>query len=157
MCALRVNVSEVSRERRRVELSGAIDESADLGDVFRAIDGDALFDLSGIERINSIGVLRWVSAFVPHTETHEVIIEAVSYPMMLQANCVANLFGSASVRSCLAPYFCPTCKDHQMVLVTVDQLAAAEGSAPAVSCQRCRTLLDFDELDVYFQFFRSSL
>lgn len=135
-----------------VRLGGAIDEESDLAGLFDRLDADVVFDLAGVNRINSIGVLRWTPLIAKLAEKWLVVIESASYPLVLQANSVANFFGGAKVRSCLAPYRCPACQESQMVLVTAEEVAA--GEPPAKRCA-CGGPLEFDELDSYFSFLTS--
>lgn len=138
----------------RVTLSGVIDERSELTTVFAEISQETILDLSGVERLNSIGILRWVPAIEALSQRQKVRIEAISYAFALQANCVANLFGQAHVVSCMAPYFCAKCGGNQMVLVTRDELsegAAVPQKGPCIACGNDQ--LEFDELDSYFAFF----
>lgn len=133
----------------RVALSGVIDERAELESIFGRIAADAVFDLGDVSRINSPGVLRWVSAMRDFTTQHRASIERVSYPMALQAICLKNLFPGAVVRSCLAPYFCETCGKSLQILVTAEEVSSSR-EPPRKRCPTCDSELDFDELDTYF-------
>jgi anti-anti-sigma regulatory factor len=62
MGTLRTKIDQDSDGCARVTLSGAMDEATDLDEAFATLDCDTVFDLSGVERINSIGVHRWVRA-----------------------------------------------------------------------------------------------
>jgi hypothetical protein len=112
-----------------------------------------VIDLIGIERVNSIGIHRWVTAIGPLSERHRVALERIPYPFVLGANAVANLFGNAQVLSCLAPYFCDRCGESRTEVVLTEEVVAT-GAAPARSCTTCGTALSFDELDTYFRFLR---
>jgi anti-anti-sigma regulatory factor len=133
-----------------VFLSGAIDEQTDFMAVFPRIDSDAVLNLSGIVRLNSVGVHRWLGEISTLSKEHHLVIEACSYVVALQAACVASLFGAATVRSTLAPYFCSSCNDARMVLITVSEVA--NGVAPVKHCSSCGGAMAFDELDTYFAF-----
>jgi hypothetical protein len=133
----------------RVRLSGAIDERADVDQLFAVLDHDTIFDMSSVVRMNSIGVQRWINHCREFTTSHRLVIEAASYPVVTQANCVANLFAGGSVESCLAPYFCSTCQTNLMALVRSDEVV---DGPPAKTCLTCGSMLDFDELDTYFSF-----
>jgi hypothetical protein len=135
-----------------VFLAGAIDEHSDFDGVFRDLDRDATFNLEGIDRINSMGIRNWIASISRFTKQYKARIEALSYPVVMQAHCVANLFASARVRSCMAPYYCPACKANQMVVVSVDEIPECPTEPPERRCSRCDALMEFDELDSYFRF-----
>jgi len=69
--------------------------------------------------------------------------------MAVQANYVANLFGGAQIESCIAPYYCESCRKNQMMLVHASEL---DSVPPQRSCPKCSSPLIFDELDEYFRF-----
>jgi hypothetical protein len=137
-----------------VFLSGTIDEDGDLEQIFASVKTRAVFQLEGVRRINSMGVRRWIPLITDFTQRWGASIEAISYPVVLQANCVANLFGRALIQSCMAPYFCPRCNANRVVLVARLDLQASGGAPPERRCERCQTVMEFDELESYFSFFR---
>lgn len=134
-----------------VHLDGIIDESSDLDSIFSSINKDAVFDLRHVKRINSPGVLKWIKCFGKFTLGHRAFVESVSYPMAIQASCVANLFSGAEVRSCLAPFFCAECHRSYELVVSRAELGSG-GEPPSQTCPTCKQTLDFDELDTYFLF-----
>lgn len=136
----------------RIHLAGVIDEETDFAALWSRVDGAGAveLDLSGIERLNSIGVHRWIEAIGRFSANRSVTVVACSYVVALQANCVANLFGRSVVRSCHAPYYCPTCRESRMVLVSAEDVAGR--TIPVKRCGACSTEMTFDELDNYFDF-----
>ncbi len=149
---LRSTVVTEESGKSRLLLSGAIDERSDLPAALHGVIGDVVINLEGIERINSIGVHRWIPAFAAFAVNRKVEIERLSYPLVLQANMVANLFGQARVLSCVAPYFCSTCKENRVAVVNSEDVGP-NGEAPERSCTVCAKRMSFDELDNYFTFF----
>jgi hypothetical protein len=152
MANLQVRVEQVGGVSR-VYLKGPIDEHCQLKDIFAPLEGELVINLEGIERINSMGVHRWVQPFDALTQRARVTVEAISYPVVLQANCVANLFGAAHVISCVAPFFCDRCRVNRTVIVKVDALGPA-GQPPSAVCPQCNVNMIFDELEEYFNFCR---
>lgn len=138
-----------------VTLAGSIDENADLESIFSKFTGATTLNLRGIERVNSMGVHRLVPLITAFTANHRLVIEELSYALVQNANFVANLFGTATVRSCVAPYYCSTCKDNCSVTVTADEVAARGYEPPPKRCAHCSSALEFDELDGYFAFFKN--
>ena len=155
MAQLRSTIEQGQGRWLRIALTGAIDETADLGSIFERLDRDTVIDLAGIERMNSIGVDRWIKAITRLSGQHRVMIEACSYPVVIQANVVSNFFGGAEVRSCMAPYFCPACQQHITTLVTREEVDTASDDSPSKSCAECGGPMEFDELESFFGFFRS--
>lgn len=139
-----------------VFFQGAIDEQSELEPIFSEITQPAVLNLREIERINSIGVHRWIPLITKLARTYKIVVEEISYPVVMQANCVANLFGSADVRSCLAPYFNPESNEIHMVLVTAQDVLDADGDVPEKRDNATNTVLEFDELDTYFSFLKKS-
>jgi hypothetical protein len=138
----------------RVTLAGALDESADLAGLFGRIDRDCIINLRDVERINSMGVHNWIVYMTRATGRIRIVVDEISYGLVQNAIAVANLFGSADVRSCMAPYACARCDSHVMVSVKRDEVVAAGGEPPPKQCTRCGSAMDFDEIDGYFSFFR---
>jgi len=138
-----------------VELSGALDENSDLQELFARLSGDAVLNMRNVERVNSMGVHGWIPLMTRLSEQHRVVVDDISYALVQNANAVANMFGSAQVRSCMAPYFCATCSDNVTVPVLAAEVAAAGQSPPIKLCARCQSPMDFDELDGYFEFFKT--
>jgi uncharacterized CHY-type Zn-finger protein len=65
------------------------------------------------------------------------------------------MFGTGQIRSCMAPYFCSQCQDNQTVRVTATEVAMSRFAPPAKQCGRCKSTMEFDELDGYFGFFQA--
>ena len=146
---------ETSGGHARVALAGAIDENADLAGLFHRVVTDTVMNLRNVERVNSMGVHGWVPLINKVSARHRLAMEELSYALVQSANAVANMFGSAVLRSCIAPYFCARCKQNVNVTVTADEVAAARDSVPTKHCAACQGVLEFDELDGYFAFFKA--
>jgi hypothetical protein len=134
-------------------LEGAIDEATQLEQLFGEIVSATLIDCSGVDRINSIGVNNWVQRFTVCAREHPLQVARLSYPLVMQANSVANLFEGAEIVSALAPYFCAACQTNLLLDVRRTELPDTAG-APARTCPDCKGPLEFDELDEYFNFLR---
>jgi hypothetical protein len=101
-----------------------------------------------------MGVHEWIPHVARLAARARVEIEEISYPMVQNALALSNMFDGADVRSCMAPYFCPSCKEHVTVKVTRDEVEASGTEPPAKRCARCAAPMEFEELDVYFSFFQ---
>ena len=137
--------------KQHVSLGGAIDENADLEGMFSRLRGDAIFNMQNVERVNSMGVHRWIPLVTKFSKQHRLVIEEISYALVQNANAVANLFGTGYVRSCMAPYYCAACKDNCTMTVGENEVVA--NTPPPKRCPKCSSPMEFDELDGYFTFF----
>jgi len=153
--SLRAEYAQTPDGKLVVALTGSIDENADLQGVFARLDRDTILYMQNVDRVNSIGVHRWIPLVARFTGQNRLVIEEISYALVQNANVVANLFGSAQVRSCMAPYYCSRCKDNCTVKVTSEEIVAAGTGPPQKSCARCSSVMEFDELDGYFAFFKT--
>lgn len=135
---------------KTVKLIGAIDETASL-EFFGELQGRVEFDLSGVERINSVGINRWIRAFTPLAERAKVTVTRLSYPMALQAGALLNLFAGARVASTMAPYYCGSCKASPSLEVEAAEVRRG-GPPPDKQCPGCGASLTFDELTEFLDF-----
>lgn len=152
--ALRATI-EANGTTTHVTLHGAIDENSKLEALFAQLTGDTVLNMRNVERVNSMGVHRWIPLVAKLTAKHEVMFDEISYAIVQNANVVANLFGAGQVRSCMAPYFCAKCKANVTLTVTQQEVAMSLHAPPPKMCERCNGLLEFDELDNYFGFFKA--
>lgn len=152
--SLRMQVERQPGVATRVKLVGSIDEHSPFEQIFGEIKEDASLDLSGIDRINSVGLIGWLKWIAQLTRAHRISVEIISYSLTTYANQLVDLFGAAKVRSCMAPYYCPSCNANLEVWVSTDDVRASPGAPPVKQCPRCSSVMDFDEMDQYFAFLR---
>lgn len=137
-----------------VHLIGSIDEHARIEEVLSTIQEESTLDLSQIERINSVGLISWLKWMVHLTSKQRISVNIISYCLTTYANQLLDLFGSAKVKACMAPYYCPSCKTNIEVAVSADDVRASKDEPPPKPCPTCRSPMDFDEMDQYFAFLR---
>ena len=154
MTTLKAEVTRRPDGTIHVALVGALDERSDVAQIFSDFDADTTLNLRRVERVNSIGIHRWIPSITKLSADRDVVIEEIPYSLVLSANAVADLFGGASVRSCLAPYYCDRCGHDRIVVVTTEEVAAAGKGVPERQCPDCAGPMAFDELDTYFKFMR---
>lgn len=144
---------EWKREGDRFELSGRIDEYSDLARLAAELPEQATLDLSGLTRINSIGVREWLD-FVAAFGTRKVRLERCAPVFVDQLNTIANFAGSADVVSVLCAYECE--RDTSFVLIEVEVAAAREGKRPEVPrCPRCgNAMIAAVEDESFYRFVR---
>ena len=136
---------EKSGETAHVTIAGAITELADFTKV-KALKGAARIDLSGIERINSLGVRNW-SMFVRDAEAGGLAMtfERCSPVIVEQIAMISNFLGTRSrVASLLVPYFCEACSTEHTQLI--ERAPTAPIVVPPVnSCPKCGQPAAVDE------------
>ncbi len=101
-----------------VTLSGPVTELANFSKL-KSIGNVARFDLSGIDRMNSLGVRAWCH-FVRDAEAAGVALtfERCSPVIVEQISMISNFFGTRSqVVSLLAPYYCEGCGTEHTQLI----------------------------------------
>ena len=152
MSALEFSIERQVGGALRVALSGSIDEQAPLNALFAQLDADTHFDLRNVSRINSIGIRHWIPLISRLSAERKVSLTALSYVFVTQANSISNLFGAGTVISCMAPYFCARCGSNSVIEVQADEVSGGGGKPPSRTCERCKTALEFDDLDSYYTF-----
>jgi ABC-type transporter Mla MlaB component len=127
-----------------IALTGHINERTDFTPLRKGAQRIVL-DLSGIDRINSIGVRRWMD-FVRDCETAgiELTFERCSPILVNQMSMIRKFMGTRSrVKSILVPYFCAACKHEDD---SVLEIAPGAAIAPQLGCPKCRAPMQLDEL-----------
>jgi hypothetical protein len=134
----------------RVRLEGEIDETSDLRSVFER-EGNVWLDLSGVARINSVGIRKWIEASRQAPPQLMLALERCAPPIVSQINMVPAFAAVGRVKSILAPYMCPSCGEELLELLTMADL---EPEPPPVrNCPACKQQMEFDELpEEYFAF-----
>lgn len=123
---------------------GEIDVSADFSELVRRLRGRAIFRLSEIHRINSIGVREWVNFVSNLPGVTDLTFTHCAPAIVRQLNMIDNFRAGASIRSFYAPYTCETCRISHDKLVDVSHLDD-DGLPPEAVCSECKGPLLFDE------------
>ncbi len=146
-----------AKPEARVVLSGDVTENANLGQLLGQLpQGPLALDLSGIKRINSVGVREWIQ-FVDGLKKagRSFTLERCSVPIVGQLNMISNFAGGAKVRSFFAPFYCSNCNSEQPKLIDATNDPASQLSSPD-KCSACGGELEFDDLpDAFLAFTRS--
>jgi len=134
-------------------LLGIIDEHSALP---RLLEGRApsrlLLDLSGVRRINSMGVRDWVHWVeeLRHGRTAVVLFD-VPPSLMEQVNLIRNFAGGALIHSVLAPYYCAQCDVEATERVeTATLLRTSPPAPPSVRCPQGGCSMELDEVEETF-------
>ena len=139
--------AERSDGATRVTLSGHVNETTDLMPLLR-LPQPLRIDLSGIDRINSIGVMSWVK-FVHEAERMgvDLTVERCSPIIVGQIGMISNFMGTRTrVASVYVVYVCPSCHAEQLQLVELPARGRLD-LAPTVPCAKCRASMQLDEIE----------
>ncbi|MCM2276676.1 MAG: hypothetical protein NDJ89_01200 [Oligoflexia bacterium] len=155
--------AQVSLEEKRVTFAfrGVLEEEKPLDAVAEYLNGmrqtieEVVFDLSGVERINSSGVRCWLD-FMKRIQGYPFRFRfgGVSEFFLEQANAKPWMLGKRPlpIDSFEAPYFCETCSSRTVrTLRTAElDLKAEPFRAPSASCESCGKPMRLDESEEYF-------
>ena len=127
----------------RVELSGVVDEQADLSSLM-SLTGRVELHLRGIRRINSAGVSKWLDAMQRLDARSVFTVEECSPAVVVQLNMVNDFMGRATVSSFYAPMYCTGCDRESEHLFTTRECVEI-GRLPPVACHVCASTLQLEE------------
>lgn len=138
----------------RIYLVGQMTEQVVFNELLERPEKKIAVDLSEVRRFTSSGIREWVRFITALSEEREVWLERCSVAMVHQLGMIANMAGSAKVRSVMVPYQCPVCDADQEEVLEV-----AEGTKPQirtdVKCRSCGEKTEFDDLpDSYLAFLK---
>lgn len=141
---------ETTSGETRIRISGLIDETARLSPLLQRPEGQLIFDLSGIERVTSIGIRCWVTFVRALSEAGKTfVLERCSVPVVTQLNIVPSFRGQGTVRSVYAPFFCARCNAQRTELFEV-QPDLAKVLATPLPCQSCSGEMELDDIPERF-------
>lgn len=138
----------------RIYMVGQMTEQVVLNELLERSEQKIAIDLSEVRRFTSSGIREWVRFITALSEDREVWLERCSVAMVHQLGMIANMAGSAKVRSVMVPYQCPVCDADQEEVLEI-----AAGTKPAieikVDCRSCGDKTEFDDLpDSYLSFLK---
>ncbi len=144
---------EWTATRDGVALRGDIDEKCMLDPLADELQDGAVLDLSGVERVNSVGVRMWL-AFIGRLQGRSLKLSACSVPIVHQLNMIARFGGDAEVTSIHAPFLCPECDASATTLVELAADVDAQLAAERL-CPKCGAHMEFDDVpSSYLAFLR---
>ena len=148
---------EQSTGTAQVAIAGAITELSDFSKL-KALKGAARIDLSGIDRINSLGVRNWC-LFVRDAEAAGLALtfERCSPVIVEQISMISNFFGAKSqVASLQVPYFCESCDTEHAQLI--ERAPNSPISVPSTNtCPKCGKPAAIDEPENMYEMLSKSL
>jgi anti-anti-sigma regulatory factor len=157
---MRVEVTSFAVEEeadgQTVHVRGVIDENADLS-FFAGLHGTVTVNLRSVRRINSYGVRSWIEGIRLLPPDAQLLFVECPPPVVDQVNMVAGFLGSGRVESFYAPMACRSCGHEMDALFDVATCQLAGGRVPAVTCPKCGSAMEVDDLeDQYLLFVRES-
>lgn len=137
-----------------VALSGVFDEHAADVTFTPTTEQPVVFDLDGVKRITSCGVLHWRKSLASmNAETY--LFARVRPAMVRQFNMVAGFGVSGLLLSIYAPYYCEECDIEFQLLhdLAADPRIMLNRRLPVTTCKGCGAQAELDEsLDGYLAF-----
>ncbi len=137
-----------------IALTGAVDEHSAPDRIVPRTAPHVLFDLNGIERVTSYGVIHWLAA-MKLLDGRQYAFARCRPTMIRQFNMIAGFGRTGKILSVYLPYFCGACRDeYEQLLDLTANFAPVLNRAPPLShCPKCAKLGEFDEApETYFGF-----
>lgn len=135
---------------------GVIDENFNHEKVPVDRNQPVILQLSGIQKLNSVGVREWILLMrkISKSPEQSVIFRECSIELVDQINMIPEVLAGATVESFQAPYFCDCGNESSKLLISED-ICAGDGTfnaPPEFDCE-CGSKLEFDAIEeCYFQF-----
>tara|TARA_R110002073_G_scaffold336557_1_gene535417 strand:+ start:11423 stop:12460 length:1038 start_codon:yes stop_codon:yes gene_type:complete len=135
-----------------VTLAGVIDEQSDFSSLLEEVVGDVEVSLDEVRRVNSSGLLRWLSFVHGVNDRGGMITLKGCRPHFVeQLNMVYQLAGNqGQVASFYVPYVCEKCDVETEILLRAGEVRGRW--APKRNCPTCAQFLSFENGENYFQF-----
>jgi hypothetical protein len=113
-----------------------------------------LINVSGVERINSIGAREWINWLTTLERAGtELALVYCSPAIVAQLNSVKNFAGKSIVKSFQAPYQCASCHADKLHVLYVADLGEPPFTAPQCTCESCGSTMTFmEDPQTYFGF-----
>ncbi|HUS66577.1 MAG TPA: serine/threonine-protein kinase [Kofleriaceae bacterium] len=135
-----------------IRIEGEIDQTFD-SSAIAGRRGVVVFDLGGVRRVTSHGVLQWISALKEMRTNYYCFINCRPC-VMDQFNLVADFRQAGEVVSFFAQFQCPQCAREIDKLIDLRHYfeILETMTLPDVPCPQCGTLAEFDEVpELYFR------
>ena len=110
----------ISEGATLITFVGVLDEESGL-EALPPLSGKVTFDLSGVSRMNSDGIRRWINFLRSLVAVNDLTFVRCSVPAVRQLNFTLGFQGKAKVESFYAPYACvETGEEEERLLKTSD-------------------------------------
>ena len=140
------------QKKNTIYMEGILGDQCDLTGIFDDVEGKTVrIDMSRVDRINSIGVLKWCN-LISNTD---IFIEYIncSISVIEQFNMVPEFLGDNSkVVTFYARYFCDECDKEVNRILSTQYFSNRSMEPPEFVC-KCGSILFFDDIEEeYFCF-----
>jgi hypothetical protein len=151
---LTITIEAESATSTRVRLSGAIDETCDVGAVLSRGNGELILNLRDVARINSFGINVWRPSFMATVKKRRITIDELSVAFVSASNVIWGLIDGATIRSFMAPYYCEPCRRNEDIKFDKDEVPPEGSDAPPRACPVCAQPMIFEEVSQFFDSIR---
>ncbi len=138
-----------------VLLDGVIDELSDFSPIVKSTVNPVVFNLEGIQRINSYGIKNWI-LMLSELKERDIVYQNCPVCIIEQINLVPDIRGNAKIDSFFLPFFCPDCEEEVNIKINFDATQKAsffETLDDSYDCEDCGCKMEFyDDVDLYFDF-----
>lgn len=138
----------------RITLRGSFDETTDFSRIPTENIDKLIFDLAGIQLINSWGARQWIMFLRSLPDELEFCFVNAAPVFIKHCNMVADMLGRGSILSFAAPYQCASCSNENDRILQVSSVSPAIiHEPPEFRCPRCGGVEEFDDVPArYFAF-----
>lgn len=141
-----------------LKLDGVLDETAELPGFDVSYCGRMIIDLEKLTMINSLGCRKWIHWLKAYPKSIQISLVNCSTVIVNQINILVGFIPpGVTVESIYVPYYCNSCGNDQVVLLSVVDAQAPgwsfEQIADEKECTHCKAKAELDVLKSrYFQF-----
>ena len=129
-----------------VHLSGSIVESVDLEVIIGEVPSELHLHCKEVERINSMGVKRWIQYFNRLREKGTRLhFHECSSAIVQQANLIPNFACGGTIESICLPFICEKCSRELVAVMRSEDARRIDLDKIDLKCSRCSSRLIFDD------------
>lgn len=149
---LKISV-ERGTDHQEVIFQGAIDEDADFSELSGLSTGKIIFNLEGVESINSCGIREWIKYQDTIADGTILVYRKCPQVVVEQMNIVNGFVRKGGeIESFYAPYYDEENDEEVKLLITPMQVVG--GKAPEMKNAQ-GSILEFDDIEAqYFNFLK---
>lgn len=149
---------KVQREKNEsglvLKLSGVLEESLILDDIFGPPEPEMNVFCKEVLRINSVGVKAWIKYFQKAASLGSKLkFHECSPTIVEQINNISNFTCGGDVVSMCLPFICENCGVEYTISYRTDEVKAANFEIIAPKCTKCGGNVVFDDIpEEFFSF-----
>lgn len=138
----------------KVNLSGTIDESANLEPILQIKTSAVEIQCNGVIRINSIGIEHWRTIFSEFRSYGRKLTFIEVSPVLVEVqNFIASFVEISEEISLCIPYDCLSCKTNFLKTIKTDSVLSQLAQLRSSPCEKCGKPAEMTEVpEEYFSF-----